>query len=133
MRKFDLSVYVCYHNIWMCTLCYFLVAKLWASLSKYLSVLVFLTGASLEKLYGPWRNISFVPPGSCFLVHAAYLKKYMWQSIVREVTESTNNGRLLGQSHKAQITVDYWHKVNSWLFFSHLINSHTMQINAFVW
>ena len=85
-RKYELVFSIRYHSIgmsvWMRYYIIWLFGKLWACSSSYLFVLVLLTGTSLEKLYGPWRNIGSVSPGLRFIIYGPD-------------TTGTNNGRLL--------------------------------------
>ena len=53
-HNIGMSIWRKYYFIWS-------VGILLACSSNYLFMLVLLTGTSREKLYGPWRNINFVP------------------------------------------------------------------------
>ena len=117
-------------SVWMrCSVIWSLgyFGKLWACSSSYLFMLVLLTGASLQKLHASWRNNSFVSRGLRFVIHQAGLKKHAWRSIDIEMSESTDNRRLLYQSQKSYVTFDCWRKVNLVLFdWGHVFDSHAL-------
>ena len=100
-----LKASIFYHKVWMNMLHVRQVSCVSVKLPAHVS---FLTRMSIEKLCGPWRNISFMSPGRCFVNRVASVKKHIQWSI----------------------TSAKWTLV---LFFSYLGDSCGAWINSFVW